>query len=154
MKYRQIYVTVCTAGLAKDCRVGLRWHFCCGCPISKPRPVLDSSSKTTQAMCFRFSKNQKMSSFGKKWCFGDFASRIDLLREYRVLAITSNTNVKLNCASNTNVKLNCVYEFKGFFQKSFVWTGFCLYLVFQSIPINIDRNDFQAETQKLGFLKN
>ena len=29
-----------TAGLAIDCRVGLRWHFCCGYLILKPRPVL------------------------------------------------------------------------------------------------------------------
>ena len=29
-----------TAGLAMDCRVGLSWYFRCGCPISRPRPVL------------------------------------------------------------------------------------------------------------------
>ena len=34
-----------TAGLAKDCRVGLRWHLCCCCPISKPRPFLGFSQK-------------------------------------------------------------------------------------------------------------
>ena len=45
-----------TAGLAMDCRVGLRWHFCCGCPISKPRPVLDFSSKNHRSF---FSKNIK-----------------------------------------------------------------------------------------------
>ena len=32
-------------GLAKDCRVGLHWHFCCSCPISRPRPFLVFSSK-------------------------------------------------------------------------------------------------------------
>ena len=37
-----------TAGLVIDCRVGLHWHFCCGCPNSKPRPVLDFSSKKTR----------------------------------------------------------------------------------------------------------
>ena len=34
-----------TTGLAMDCGVGLRWHFHCGCPFSKPRPVLDFSSE-------------------------------------------------------------------------------------------------------------
>ena len=34
-----------TAGLTMDCRVGLHWHFHCYCLISKPRPVLDFSSK-------------------------------------------------------------------------------------------------------------
>ena len=37
-----------TAGLAKDCRAGLRWSFCCRCPIKK---VLDSSSKTLHGAC-------------------------------------------------------------------------------------------------------
>ena len=35
-----------------DCRVGLRWHFCCGCPNSKPRPVLDFSSKKSGVIFF------------------------------------------------------------------------------------------------------
>ena len=34
--------------------MGLREHFCCRCSISKPRPVLDSSSKTKWGVCFKF----------------------------------------------------------------------------------------------------
>ena len=58
---------VATAGLAMDCRVGLRWYFRCGCPNSKQRSVLDSSSKN-QGSFFVFSKSQKMSSYGQKRC--------------------------------------------------------------------------------------
>ena len=43
-----------TAGLATDCRLGLRWNFCCRCPNSKPRQVLESSLKSTWDMYFRF----------------------------------------------------------------------------------------------------
>ena len=50
-----------TAGLAMDCRVGLRWYFPCGCPISQPIPVLDFSSKKIRGRFFNFflkSKNE------------------------------------------------------------------------------------------------
>ena len=43
-----------TAGLAIDCRLDLRWHFCCRGPISNPRPVLDSSVKTKRGMLLDF----------------------------------------------------------------------------------------------------
>ena len=47
-----------TAGLASDCRMGLRWYFCCRCPISKLKPVMDSSAQITQDMYFGFFKSQ------------------------------------------------------------------------------------------------
>ena len=34
------------------CRVKLRWHFSCGCPISKPRPVFDFSSIKSEVIFF------------------------------------------------------------------------------------------------------
>ena len=46
------------AELAKDCRVGLRWHVCCGCPISKLRPVLGFSSKNHGSF-FKFFEKSK-----------------------------------------------------------------------------------------------
>ena len=42
-----------TAGLAMDCRVGLRWYFRYDCPISKPRPVLGFSSKNQGSFFLR-----------------------------------------------------------------------------------------------------
>ena len=38
--------------LAMVFRVGLRWHFCCGCPILKSRPALDFSSKKSGVVFF------------------------------------------------------------------------------------------------------
>ena len=49
-----------TAGLAMDYRVGLRWHFHCGCPISKPRPFLDFSSKKSGVIFFSKSRKNKL----------------------------------------------------------------------------------------------
>ena len=45
-----------TAGLAMDCRVGLRWHFCSGFPISNPRSVLDFLSKNQGSFFYFFEK--------------------------------------------------------------------------------------------------
>ena len=45
-----------TAGLVMDCRVGLRWYFRCGCPISKPGPVLGFSSKKSGVIFIFFEK--------------------------------------------------------------------------------------------------
>ena len=47
-----------TAGLAMDCRVGLRWYFRYDCPISKPRPVLGFSSKNQGPFFFFFKKSK------------------------------------------------------------------------------------------------
>ena len=74
---RQTFSSAVTAGLAMDCRVGLRWHFRCGCPISKPRPVLDFSSKNRGSFFLIFSKSRKMSSCGQKWCFWRFQQKFD-----------------------------------------------------------------------------
>ena len=35
-----------------------RWHFCCGCLISKPRPVLDFLSKNQGSFFFLFKKSK------------------------------------------------------------------------------------------------
>ena len=45
-----------TAGLAKDCKLGLRHNFCCRCPISIPRPVMKTREKTA---CGTFDKISK-----------------------------------------------------------------------------------------------
>ena len=66
-----------TAGLAKDCRVGLRWHFRCGCPISKPRPVLDFSSKKSGVVFFRFSEKSKNELVRPKMMFWRILGKID-----------------------------------------------------------------------------
>ena len=66
-----------TDGLAKDCDLGLRQRFFCRCPISNSRLVFDSSSKTTQGMCFWFFENLKMSSFGHFQCFLPISAKID-----------------------------------------------------------------------------
>ena len=70
-----------TAGLAMDCRVGLHWHFRCGCLILKPRPVLDFSPKKS---CFLiYSKSQKWARtaendvfkiLAKNWWFSNNSS--------------------------------------------------------------------------------
>ena len=70
-----------TAGLTKDCRVGLRWTFCCGCPISKSRPVLDSLSKLQRLSLWIFwdiekSKNELV--WAKMMFFSNIASRTNL----------------------------------------------------------------------------
>ena len=62
---RQTFSSAVTAGLAMDCRVGLRWHFRCGCPISKPRPVLDFSSKNRGSF-FNFCEKSKNELEGPK----------------------------------------------------------------------------------------
>jgi len=45
--------------VAMDCRVGLRWHFRCGYPNSKPRPVLNFSSKKSGIFFLFFRKVEK-----------------------------------------------------------------------------------------------
>ena len=64
-----------TAGLTKDCRVGLRWHFRCRCPISKPRPFWGYSSNTTGVIFFlNFSVNPQNGLVWLLfviWCFPD-----------------------------------------------------------------------------------
>ena len=60
----------------------VRWHFCCGCPISKPRQVLDFSSKKSGVdFFFNFfekSKNELvrpktafLAILAKNWSFSD-----------------------------------------------------------------------------------
>ena len=63
-----------TSGLAMDCRVSLRWHFCCGCQISKPRPILDFPSKN-QGSFFQFflRKVKKWARTTKNDVFGEFS---------------------------------------------------------------------------------
>ena len=48
-----------TAGLAMGCRVGLRWHFRCGCTVSKSRQVLGFSSKKSGDVLFYFFRKVK-----------------------------------------------------------------------------------------------
>ena len=50
-----------------DCRVGLRWNFRCGCPISKLRLVLDFSSVWQTRDIFRVFEEKK----NDPWFFGE-----------------------------------------------------------------------------------
>ena len=54
---------ICTALLVMDCKEGLRWHFCCGCPIKKTKTSLWFLIKNKGVF---FSKSQKMSSYVQK----------------------------------------------------------------------------------------
>ena len=67
-----------TAGLARDCRVDLRWRFCCGCPISRPRPVFDFSRKKTGSFLY-FPEMSKSKLVWPKYmqCFWQIQRKID-----------------------------------------------------------------------------
>ena len=69
-----------TARLAMDCRVGLRWHFCCGCPISKPRPDLGFSSKKSGVIFLFFWKVKKWVRTAKNSVFDDFSENSIVFR--------------------------------------------------------------------------
>ena len=55
-------------------KVALRWHFHCGCPISKPRSVLNFSSKIRDR--FFFQKIKKSARMTRKGVFGDFSKKL------------------------------------------------------------------------------
>ena len=74
--FQKLFVCT-TARLAMDCRVGIHWHFRCGCPNSKPRPVLDFSSKKS-GFVFFFSESQKKSSYGQNRCFLAISAKVRL----------------------------------------------------------------------------
>ena len=60
----------------------IRQHFCCRCPISSPRPALDSSLKTTRGMLFGFfvkPQNESVwliSAFWRKKAFSVFLGTV------------------------------------------------------------------------------
>ena len=58
-------------GLCLQSGPTIRWHACCRCPISKPRPVFDPHRKLHGSFCI-FVKNLKTSLFGKLLCFSVF----------------------------------------------------------------------------------
>ena len=116
--------TKSTTGLAKNCRMGLRWYFRCGCPISKPRPLFDFSSKTTWV--FFFWKIKKWACLVKNDVFGNFSKTLMVL-----------SNILANSCL-TNVDLVCVYALKELFKKLFIRTSYRLYLLSISIEINRD----------------
>ena len=68
------------AGLAKDCRVGLRWNFHCGCPISKRRPVLNFSLKNQGPFFCLFDKSQHELIWSKNCVLGDFVKKMMIPR--------------------------------------------------------------------------
>ena len=68
----QIY----TAGLTGGCRVSLCWQFCCGCPISKPRPVLDFLSKNQGSFFFYFLEKSKSELVRPKTMFLAIVAKI------------------------------------------------------------------------------
>jgi len=59
-------------------KVALRWHFHCGCPISKPRSVLDFSSKIRDR--FFFQKIKKWARMTRKGVIGDFSKKLMVFR--------------------------------------------------------------------------
>ena len=88
---------ISTFRLAINCRVALRWHFHCCCPISKPIPVLDFLAKK-QGSFFFFQNNNKLSLYDEEkvflvilannWWFSENGS---------MLASSHLTRIKLVC---------------------------------------------------------
>ena len=81
-----------TAGLAKDCRVGLGWHFRCGCSNPKPRPLLDFSSKNQGSFfIYLFEKSKKyvseFASYDRRTslCLRAFEVSSKIIRSYYVV---------------------------------------------------------------------
>ena len=103
--------------------------FCCRCLISKPRPVLDSSSKNTPSMYFRFfRKISKWACFGSYGDFGNFGSRIDCC-----LIISSFSD----------------YTHYGRKTSPCLWVLRMLRVL--SILIDIHRHSYWPKAQQLGF---
>ena len=123
---KKTWMPLSYAELASNYRVGLRWHVCCRCSISKPRPILDSSSKTTPACILHFSKNLKMSSFDHFWCFWRFWFH------NRLLSDISSFSDFVCYVRNTRL---CLQVFI-LFEELFVCTSFRLYLAVWSISID------------------
>ena len=88
-----------TAGLTMDCRVGLRWYFCCGCPNSKTRLVLNFSSKKSGVVFsyfFEKSKNELvqpktmfLAILAKNWSRSTTCKRFRNIRAYNLFVATS-----------------------------------------------------------------
>ena len=53
----------------------------------------------------------------------------------------------------TSIELVCAYEFKEHFKKTFNPTSYCLYLVFNSRSIEIDRDQFSSKNTEAWFSK-
>ena len=111
--------------------------------ISKPRPVLDfSSKKGCFWYCFEKSQN------GLAW-----PKMVFLL----ILANNqwfSDTSDVLANSRLTSVELVCAYVFKEPSKKLFVRTNYCLYLVFQLRSIEIDQDQFLSRNTAAGLPKN
>ena len=73
----QVNMNLSTAGLAKDCRLGVHHHFCCQYQISNPRPMLDSSSKTTWGRFIVFYNISKQDCLIDLGIFGDSRTTIN-----------------------------------------------------------------------------
>ena len=110
--------------------MGLHWHFRCGCPIPKPRPVLDFSSKKSGVVYFDFFEKSKNELVWPKMMF------LVILAKIRWFSDNSDTLANSRLKS---VELVCAYEFKELLKKLSVRTSYRLYLVFQSYS---DRHEF------------
>ena len=126
-----------------DCRLGLHWHFRCGCPISKPRPVLDFSSKKSGVVFYLFEKS-KNELARPKMVF------LAILAKIRLFSNNSDTIAKSRLTSEIPV---CAFEFSNFLQKSFVCTSYSLYFSL-SIDTNFDERDqFSSKKTATGLPK-
>ena len=136
-----INLVTITAGLAIDYRVGLHQDLRRGRPISKLRPVLDSSSQTTWVMYFGFFEKSKIELVLANFdVFGDFSEDSIVLRWQRHISESTYYEHKTNL---------CLQPLE-LFKKSCIRTSYhtCKYLVlYQDRP----RSIFE---QKHSFLKN
>ena len=127
-----------------DFRVGLRLHFHCSCPISKPRPVLDFSLENRGTF---FSKSQKMSSYGRTWCFWQFQQKID---RFPIIAI---------CKQIFNIRAYDQFittSLKNFVRNQSAVLVIACTLVFRSILIDTnfdERDQFSSKNTAVGLPK-
>ena len=71
----------CTAGLAMDCRVDLRWHFCCGCPTDfETKTSFWFPIKKIRGRFLFFRKVEKWARTAKNGVFGNFYESSVVLR--------------------------------------------------------------------------
>ena len=107
--------------------LGLDWHFHSSCLISKPRPVLDSSPKTTRGMHFRFF--QKISN-ELVWPFWAFLAI--LVPKSIVVQLYQSFSEFAYYVCKTSLCLRVFCFCRGFTRLYYV-CSFRLYVVFQLI---------------------
>ena len=137
-----------TAGLAMDCRVGLRWYFLLWLSKFKNKISFGFLIKKIRGRFFLlFSKSRKMSSCGQKRCFTRFQRKFD---RFQIISI---------CKQFRNIRAYNLFvatSLKNFvINRSIVLVIACT-LVFRSISIdtNFDERDrFSSKNTAAGLPK-